>query len=232
GPHGGANEGYVCWIDPSLPTNQQLRYSTYLGGDGGEDGILSVASENSGVITVGGYLSGGFTPRSTPNSLQPTSNAYEYTGFLARLAMDGNGPNDLLYPTYLGDTWTAIQSGALDAGGVAVIVGTSSGPLYPTTGTAWQPAHSGPGLRDAVITHVPLMAGGTSRFGGAFATPACAQSLYHGTFGTPIAGNTAFALSATNAPPAGLGTVAVRVAPLPRPAFGPALGLHALLPTT
>src|SRR5262249_11364856 len=101
-----------------------------------------------------------------------------------------------------------------------------------TTANAWQPAHSGPGLRDAVITHVPLMAGGTSRFGGAFATPACAQSLYHGTFGTPIAGNTAFALSATNAPPAGLGTVAFGFAPLPGPVFVPALGIHALVPTT
>lgn len=234
GPFGGTTEGCLHWIAPALPASQQLRYASYVGGNGGEDAMLSVAVESSGIVTVAGYLSGGFTLRSTPGALQPTSNAFEYTGYLARMAMEGNMAQDLLYATYLGDFWTVMQSVTLDDLGDAIVAGMTYGPSYPTTVNACQPTHGGPGLRDAVITHVPLLAGGTTRFNSAFATPACTQPLYHGVFGTPNSLNTQFGLTATNAPPAGFGVLAFDVAPLPVPVAVPlpGLGIHALVSPT
>ncbi|MFY9345796.1 MAG: hypothetical protein WAT39_25115 [Planctomycetota bacterium] len=229
GPFGGATDGILCWIDPASPG--QLRYSTYIGGDGGEDGMVGVAVESSGIVTVTGYLSGGgLTSRTTPGCLQPTSNAFEYTGYLARLAMLGQGAKDLVYATYLGDVWTVMQSVALDDVGDAIVVGMSSGAGYPTTLNAWQPVHSGPGMDDAVITHLPLMAGGTTRFDGPFATPACPQRLYHGAYGPPKFGNFGFGLTATNAPPLSFGVLAFGFAPLPGgPVAVPTLGINVLV---
>lgn len=234
GPFGGSTEGCLHWVDPSLPANQQLRYASYVGGNGGEDAMLSVAVESSGVVTVAGYLSGGGTLRSTPGSLQPTSNPNAYTGYVARLAMEGNQAQDLLYATYFGDLFTVMQSVTLDDVGDGIVVGMTYGASYPTTPNAYQPLHGGPGLRDCVLTHLPLMSGGTTRFNGAFATPACSSPLYHGVFGTPNATNTQFALTATNAPPAGLGVLAFDVpaspppVPMP-PVFVPPLGVYALV---
>ncbi|MBL8748181.1 MAG: hypothetical protein JNK78_03410 [Planctomycetes bacterium] len=53
-PPGGANDGYVCRIDPSRPQAQQLVYSTYVGGPA-QDGTLALAANDLGQIVVVGF---------------------------------------------------------------------------------------------------------------------------------------------------------------------------------
>lgn len=53
-PPGGANDGYVCRIDPSRPQAQQLVYSTYVGGPA-QDGTLALAANDLGQIVAVGF---------------------------------------------------------------------------------------------------------------------------------------------------------------------------------
>ncbi len=214
----GAIDGFVCWLDGSRGTGpSQLRYATYFGGDGGQDLFHSLAIESSGIVTlVGSGYGGGALPfPTTRGSLRPGASANDRCGAIVRLRLQGNGTDDLLYSTLIGGYWTVLHGVALDEVGDAFVVGTTEDAAYPT-----QNPHQATlqGLRDLVLTHLPLLPGGTDRRDLGLATPACTARLYSSTLRAPAAGNLAFALGVTNAPPSSVGVVVLGSGP---PAGGP-----------
>lgn len=215
----GANDAFVCWIDPGRGSGaSQLRYSTYLGGDNGEDIFTAIAIESSGLVTLAGTGFGGGIVKpfpTTPGCLRPWANPWERCGAVVRLAMEGNGAADLVYSTLLGGAWTVLHSVTLDDVGDALVAGTTYDGSYPLRNPP-QTALTSP--REIVVTHLPLLPGGTSRLDLALATTACTDRLYASTIGAPVAGNLRFALTATNAPPSSL---AANVLGFGRPLGGP-----------
>lgn len=117
---------YPLVIDPIV-----LRYSTYLGGSGGESGY-GIAVDNSGCAYVtGGTTSGDF----------PTENAYDTThngGFLDVFVskIDPSPPGgipSLKYSTFLGGEYMESGSGiAVDDNGCAYVSGNTNSVGFPT----------------------------------------------------------------------------------------------------
>jgi len=100
-----------------------LLYSTYLGG-GGEDKGLGIAVDAASNVYVTGQMSphgglGAGTPSfPTKNALQPQFGGGHRDAFIAKLSLQGNGHNDLLFSTYFG--------GNGDDRGHAIAVGTDN----------------------------------------------------------------------------------------------------------
>jgi len=127
-----------------------LLFSTYLGGSGTDHGA-AIAVDSSGTVYVTG---------STWSRDFPVANAFQRTiggpcnAFIARLTSNGN---TLLFSTYLGGSGASVaypetgQGIALDAGGDAYVVGTTSSADFPLS-NALQPALLG--FTDAFVTKV------------------------------------------------------------------------------
>jgi hypothetical protein len=207
-----SRDAFLVRIDPALGTAGR-RYSTYLGGDAGEDNVLALAVETSGLVTLAGYTAGGNFPV-TPRCLQPTAGAGQTFGVVARLQLAGQGASDLLYSTLvcpLGPSGTVLTGLALDEVGDAFVTGRSNATNYHLQ-NAFQATNAGGA--DAVITHLPLLPGGmpgtcVTRQLLALAMPACGMPrvpLYTGMAGTPLPGTT-FGITATNAPPSSPGVL-------------------------
>lgn len=234
GPLGAPTDGFVVWIDPSQAGIAARRYATYLGGNGGEDIAMALATESSGHITVAGMSAGGNFP-TTARCLQNATAANQWTGFVTRLQLAGTGTGDLLYSTFLdGIATTAfpetlIQSVVLDDVGDAHVAGASTSGVYPQVNPLTVPA----GGREGVFTHLPLRAGCIVRDGFPFASPACGAPLYTDAAVAPLPG-TAFAITATNAPPNMPGILVLGFplppTPLPPPLSGTLLTTLEVLP--
>lgn len=205
----GAADGFVAWFDATQPA--PLRYSSYFGGDGGEELFDRIAVDGSGLVTLAGSgFGGGAIPfPTTPGSLQTTANAGNRCGTLMRLHLPTttSGTTDLVYSSLVGGVYTLLQGIAVDDVGDTLVVGRTSDPGYPTTANAWQPSLAGGD--DGVIMHLPLQPGGTSRHDLAYATPACSGRIYSTAIGAPVAGNLGFAIGASNAPATTFGTTAL-----------------------
>jgi hypothetical protein len=214
-PGAPGRDALLAWIDPSRGTTG-LRYVTYLGGDAGEDNVLALACESSGLVTAVGYTRGGNFP-TTDGALKTAPSPDQTHGFVSRLRLDQGGPTDLAYSSLVGGTapgtWTRWAAVALDDAGDAWCAGDSNSTAYPLV-APHQPLLGGG--NDAVITHLPLLPGGASREDLGSATPACIAPLYAGMHGAPRPGRVNFALTATNAAPGGLGALLLG-APASRP---------------
>lgn len=129
---------------------QQLIYSTYLGGNGLDEGF-SIAVDSAGNAYVTGQ---------TQSVAFPTANARDATGsngtdaFVTKLSADGQ---TLVYSTYLGgpgangfDPDTQGQGIAVDAAGSAYVQGWTASPSFPTTNGAYQRTLSG--IRDVFVS--------------------------------------------------------------------------------
>ncbi|MFY9343551.1 MAG: hypothetical protein WAT39_13730 [Planctomycetota bacterium] len=227
-----APDGYVTWLDPTLAGAAALRYSTFFGGNAGEDAVEAIAVESSGRITVVGHSVGGNFP-TTSRSMQPMGAPPQYMGFVSRIEMLGQGTEDLLYSTFVdaitGNTTTIFNSLVLDNVGDAFVAGATNSALYPTLPTTTTPAG-----RNGCFTHLPLMPGNVFRDDLQFTNPACGAQIYHGTGKAPVPGET-FVITATNAPPSSIGILVLGTAlpafPLPPPFNGTLLASLLATPT-
>jgi len=120
---GGVSDVFVAKLDAS---GSVLRYSTYIGGIGGEEGYaLSVDEE--GQVTLAGETSSTNFPTAHP--IQATRSGI-LDAFVAKVNATGSA---LIYSTYLGGTSSEIGYGmATDADGNAYVTGLTRSADFPT----------------------------------------------------------------------------------------------------
>lgn len=111
----------------NLTAETSVLYSTFLGGEGNEDGY-AVAVDASGATYIAGYT--------RSSDLPATAGAYDttYNGandvFVAKLTPDGSA---LEYLTYIGGAnYERAVALAVDASGAAYIAGQTNSPDFPT----------------------------------------------------------------------------------------------------
>lgn len=228
GPSWWPSDGYLCWLDPAQGAGMaQLRYGTYCGSGSGNEGFVGVAVDDQGLVTLTGDGFGGvpLPYPTTEYSLQSVGAPGARCGALVRIRMAGQNAADLVYGTLFGDVWNIHSRVVLDDFGDAFVVGASISTAYPTTANAYQPLIAGP--RDLVVSHLPLLAGGTHRRDTGWASWPCGSRLFAATMGAPVRGNLAFELAAHGAPPSSFGTVAFGWGPPPLPVQ--ALGMSWLI---
>lgn len=121
---GASNDAYVTKLNP---TGSAIMYSTYLGGNGSEIGF-GIAVDAAGNAYVSGQT--GSTDFPLANALQSTL-AGVFDGFALKLNSTGSA---LIYSTYLGGGSSDSANGiAIDGGGNAYIVGSTSSRNFPVT---------------------------------------------------------------------------------------------------
>jgi len=145
---GGKQDIFVAKLDPS---GTQLVYSTYLGGNGQDNGN-GLAVDSSGNC----YLTGstGSTNFPTANAMQPAKLG-SVNAFVAKLDPTGSA---LIYSTYLGGSAGDYGSGiAVDSAGDTYVTGVSTSPDFPRV----NPLQRGNG-GDADVFIARLNAGGSA----------------------------------------------------------------------
>jgi hypothetical protein len=173
-----ANAGYSdAFVTKLSKAGNALVYSTYLGGEMGDEGMdIALDSGGNAYVTGGTYSSSPGFP-TTPDAYQ-TAKAGETDAFVTKLSSAGNA---LVYSTYLGGEDGDVGYGiAVDSGGNAYVTGGTSSdtPGFPTTPGAYQTANAG--FSDAFVTKI-----------GGFTVPAPPQEgcfIATAAYGTPMAG--------------------------------------------
>ena len=146
GPGGVAasTAAFITKLAPSATGSAQLAYSSYLGGNTGEDGNGIAADASGKAYIVGVTLSTNFPQVGTQITAGQTSAAGN--AFLSKFDTTVAGTPSLVYSTYLGGT--GVGSSALngvadianavtiDATAHAYLVGGTSSTDFPTAGTA------------------------------------------------------------------------------------------------
>ncbi|MCA1695096.1 MAG: SBBP repeat-containing protein, partial [Actinobacteria bacterium] len=143
---GGQNTGFVTKFDS---TGSHLLYSTYLGGSGGPDQGTAVALDRSGNAFVTGAANSGDFPT--------TAGAYQaqHPGQHAFLSKLNPAGTSLLYSTILGGSGADLARGvALDAGGVAYVLGNTSSSDFPTPNSLQPNGSKYAGNGDAFIAQI------------------------------------------------------------------------------
>lgn len=129
-------EAYVAVLDPrtDTPGEEQLRYSTLLGGEG-NDGGSSVTFDREGAIVVAGWTESADYP-TTPGVFSETIHG-NWDGFVTRLMPDPGLPEAgvLLYSTFLGSKgWERLHGVVARPSGSVVLTGFGyDSRTYPTT---------------------------------------------------------------------------------------------------
>ena len=182
-------DGFVTKVSVS---GASLIYSTFLGGTG-QDEALSIAIDEGGQAWVAGWTQSYDFP-TTLEALQEENRARR-DGFAARLSTSGGS---LTYSTYVGGSGTDEVFGlALDAYGVAWLVGTSSSDDLPVSPDASQEARSGG--RDAFLIGIDP-ASGRLTFGSYLGSGG--HEAAHAVATQPLTGNVVLAGQAENIAPA------------------------------
>jgi hypothetical protein len=151
---GGVYDAFVTKLNPS---GTALVYSTYLGGDGNDQGN-GIAVNGSGEAYVTGYTNS-CTPAptcsttipfpTTPDASQKTYGGGAYDAFVTKLSADGS---QLLYSTYSGGSGNDQAKGiAVDSSGAAYVIGDTDSINFPikSPGNAFQSIFGG--TRDAFV---------------------------------------------------------------------------------
>jgi len=127
-PDQSGGSGSDAFVTQFTANGRELRYSTYLGGSGG-DGGLSIAADLLGQVYVTGGTSSADFP--TKNAFQPAfGGGREGDAFVAKLTANGRA---LAYSTYLGGSNDDSGSGiAVDLRGQASVAGGTQSPDFPT----------------------------------------------------------------------------------------------------
>ncbi len=129
----GGYDGFVSEINPAAPPDNQLIYSTYLGGTG-QDAINAMALDSAGNAYVAGYADSPDFPI-TANGF---SGAMAFSSaFFAKLDPTGSS---LLYSTFLNGQ-QSISSAiaiAINSQGDAVLTGSTGSSDFPVTSNAFQ----------------------------------------------------------------------------------------------
>ena len=109
-----------------------LEYSTYIGGGRYEIGYC-IALDSEGKVYVAGYTSSEDIKTKTPIAYAAKYKA-RAEAYVAKLSLDGNGPADMIYSTYLGgDEDEEIHGMVIDANKNVLLSGFTSSQNFPTT---------------------------------------------------------------------------------------------------
>ena len=154
----GGTDWFVTQIDPSLPTAQQLRYTTYFGGSG-NDSATEVAVDAAGVVTVVGSSDSTNYP-TTLGALQSTFQGGSIDVTVTQLDPSLVGVQQLRYATLLGGNADDL---AYDLGlgwsGDLVVAGFTDSATFPTSPGCWDPTVSGGGGSAFVVRIDPAQTG-------------------------------------------------------------------------
>lgn len=121
------------------PGGNDLAYSTFLGGTGGEEGEAIAIDDIGHAYVTGSTWSPDFP--TTPGAYQQSVSSWYYEGFVTKL----NPPGDaLFYSTYLGGDQSDLSRG-IDVGpdGSAYVIGITESSDFPTTSGTFDPTHGG-----------------------------------------------------------------------------------------
>jgi hypothetical protein len=150
--NGDQNYGDV-FVSKLNASGTALDYSTYLGGDGFDQGN-DIAVDSSGNAYITGETAGGFP--TTPGAFDTLFNGGYYDVFVSKLNSNGTG---LVYSTYLGGEYSENSYNiSVDTSGNAYITGYSTSTDFPTTVGAFDTSFNG--YTDVFVTK--LNASGTA----------------------------------------------------------------------
>jgi hypothetical protein len=140
----GEQDAFVAQITAN---GAALRYATYLGGSGNDQGF-GIAVDQMGRASLTGFTFSTDFP--TKNALQPALSG-EQDAFVVQLTFDGSA---LGYATYLGGSGNDQGFGiAVDQQGQAYVTGETRSSDFPTV-NALQPAFGGSFPNDAFVTKI------------------------------------------------------------------------------
>jgi hypothetical protein len=141
-----APDAFVAWID----SNQNLSYSTYIGGSKA-DGGTAIAFDATGRLWITGFTqSNDFTNGGTglQNALSGSQDM-----FIIGLDVSQPGANSLIYASYLGGTgWDTGRGIAVAADGSLWVVGGTHSADIPLVGNSYQRSNRGSG--DGYVAHI------------------------------------------------------------------------------
>jgi hypothetical protein len=148
--HNGEADAFVTKL---APNGAALRYSTFLGGSGTDQG-LGIAVDGAGAAYVTGFTDDADIDfPTTPGAFDRTHQGGPDDAFVTKLAPNGGA---LAYSTLLGGSGTDQGSGiAVDGAGAAYVTGLTvdAATDFPTTPGAFDQTHNG-GFTDAFVTKV------------------------------------------------------------------------------
>ncbi len=158
---------FVAKLDPAASGAASLLYSTYLGGNVGEDGY-GIAVDSAGDVYITGATASTDFPVTT-NAFQSTLRGGK-NAFLAKLNPAALGAAQLVYSTYLGGSGNAYSYGqdigngiAVDSAGDAYVTGFTDSTNFPITPNAFQSACSSPtGCHGAFVAKLDPSASGAA----------------------------------------------------------------------
>ncbi|MBI4750696.1 MAG: SBBP repeat-containing protein [Acidobacteria bacterium] len=122
----------------------QLLYSTYLGGDFGNEQGTDIAVDSAGAIYTVGFTNSLNFPI-TPGAFQTTGGVAQNGGIIDGFAVKLNPTtSSLIYGTYLGGANAdKIEKMVLTSTGEILLVGDTNSPNFPTKPGAYQPIPNG-----------------------------------------------------------------------------------------
>jgi hypothetical protein len=130
-----------AFVSKFNPTGTALVYSTYLGGNGGDE-AFGIALDSSGNAYITGLTASTNFP-TTSGAFRTTLGSSNGNAFVTKLNSTGAA---LLYSTYLGGSGGDNGNGiAVDSSGNAYVTGLTSSTDFPTTSGAFQTALAGTG---------------------------------------------------------------------------------------
>lgn len=138
---GGPQDAFVVKLDPSAT---RVVYSTYLGGNGQDNGT-AIAVDGAGNACITGFTDSTNFP--VRNALQPTKTG-SFNAFVVKLDPAGSILNSTLLGGTIGDYGSSI---AVDVAGNVYVAGITTSPDLPMAG-AVQPQHGG--LVDAYVAKI------------------------------------------------------------------------------
>lgn len=205
---GGGTYGFDAFIAKIDTTAGSLGFSTLLAGNH-SDVVTVLRVDSADTITFAGRTTSTDWP-TTAGAFDATYNGGYYDSIVGRLSSDGG---TLLYSTLFGSSdYDSLVGLALHGTGAAIVAGVSNGADHPATPAAFQPSFAG-GLSDGVVASLSLHPAGIEKFGAS--SPSSLPPLWMWVTAMPAAGEPAFALRCTGAPPATGGILVVGAAPFP-----------------
>ncbi len=145
---GGYHDAFVTELNA---TGTALRYSTYLGGSGQDEGY-GIAVDGAGNAYVTGV---------TGSTNFPLQNAFQsafggiFDAFVAKLNPSRSGAASLVYSSYLGGSDTDAGNGiAVDSSGNAYVTGITQSTDFPTKNPFQGEKQGGKGAWDAYVTKI------------------------------------------------------------------------------